>query len=703
MSIRKRLILTFFICLCITLGSIAFVIFSSAGKSANNYFNTLAASHLDRVEERIETFMEPGAMSVRYLAELPVVRNSRDKLTSYLSAAETVRLLYANHPPYERQVYDEFIRVANSNANYGLVFMANDDGQYAQAPEGSVKTAGYDPRKRSWYAESMQDKNDVTITSPYLTTGGGVVCSIMIKTRDLDGKPLGLLGVDYSLESLTKDLDRRRIMKTGYLVVFDKNGRIMADGHHSDHVSMDPKDYPELRKSMAAAPDGILKGMDAQGNREYAVIRTLSVMGWKIAVVFDESELMESAYDMLRTIMITSGGIVLLAFAILVFLSRSIVRPIKELQDDIVVFARGDLSREFKTRGRDEIAIMGKHLQEMADNLKQIIGSVKKASNGIIDSAREFSALAEQTNASAENFSASVENIDSNLESLALTGQEVKSSVGEVADGARATSEKGSDIAHRVEDAMSAGENGMNAVRRAVSGIDEVAVNVSETAKSIQELGARTRQIQGFVARIGGIANQTNLLALNAAIEAARAGEAGRGFAVVAGEVRKLAEESNIAAKNIEELAGVITGDLDRVVAISIDNTKVSENARGLSRETEEIIASMLSYLKEITEATRNLATVSDRQAASGEEIAGAVQEIATKVESTVRAGESIRSGVGGVASTAQRMAERVDDLAGLADNLHEMLSFFRMGDPVPAAALSPKPPIKPSARKNKS
>jgi methyl-accepting chemotaxis protein len=183
------------------------------------------------------------------------------------------------------------------------------------------------------------------------------------------------------------------------------------------------------------------------------------------------------------------------------------------------------------------------------------------------------------------------------------------------------------------------------------------------------------------VEQIGGIADQTNLLALNAAIEAARAGEAGRGFAVVAEEVRKLAEDSNIAAKSIAELAGTITGDLDVLVNMSLENAKESENAKVLSHETEEIIGSMISYMREISSATQDLAAVSEEQAASSEEIADAVRNIADGVHRTSDAGENIRLGIGGVASAAERMAVGAENLSKLAVNLQGLLAFFKMED----------------------
>jgi methyl-accepting chemotaxis protein len=375
----------------------------------------------------------------------------------------------------------------------------------------------------------------------------------------------------------------------------------------------------------------------------------------------------------------SSAAAILLGIALGVAIARMITGPIRKIQQSVKTLSEGDLSSAFDASGKDELAQMGGSLQYMADNLKNIIGSVKDASNHINETAQEFSALAEETNASVEEFRANVGEMGTNLNALASTGEEVNASVEEVAAGAQSTAERGTDIARQVDEAMSAGNNGMNAVRNAVSGIEGVAKNAANAARSVQELGARTRQIQGFVAQIGGIADQTNLLALNAAIEAARAGDAGRGFAVVAEEVRKLAEESNVAAKSIAELAETITGDLDSVVGISIENEKASQGASDLSRETERIIASMIAYLKNISSSTQDLAAVSQEQAASSEEIAEAVQNIATRVGNAAEAGDNIRSGVGDVAAAAERMAQGAETLSNLAGELMDLLMFFKM------------------------
>ncbi|GHV27734.1 hypothetical protein FACS1894167_03260 [Synergistales bacterium] len=320
-------------------------------------------------------------MSVKYLADMKLVRNSRGKLTSYLDTTETTTLWYAKHPPYERLIYDEFIRIHNSNRNYGLVFMANEDGQYAQAPEGHIKMAGYDPRLRSWYKEVMANSREVTVTSPYLTTGGGVVCSIMVKTHDLQGRPLGMLGVDYSLEGLTQDLDSRSILQTGYLVIFDANGRIITDGHHPEYASMDPEEYPDWRKEMAAASEDALSGTGARGVNEYVVLRTMKDTGWRLAVIFDETEILRGSYKMMRMILPASVVVLLIALVASLFLAKSIVRPIEELIDASAIISGGEYERSEEVRKKlnDKLSVTGQgESRKLAESLSLTLNTLQE-------------------------------------------------------------------------------------------------------------------------------------------------------------------------------------------------------------------------------------------------------------------------------------------------------------------------------------
>ncbi|MDR1274964.1 MAG: response regulator [Candidatus Accumulibacter sp.] len=382
--------MTFSICLSTACCGIAFAVFSKAGNLAHEAFRAQAISQLQRVEDHIEAFLEPGVMSVSYLAKLDLVRASRGKLSNYVATTEATTLHYADNTPYERRIYDEFIRVKRVNDNFDLVFMANDDGGYLQTPEGRFKPPGYDPRKRDWYEESIRDPRKVTISRPYLTNGGGVVCSILIKTTDADGKSLGLLGVDYLLDSLVRNLVGRRILKTGYLVVFDSQGKILTDSRHPEYVSMEPEDYPDLRRRIAQTDDDDeFFGVGAQGVEEYVVTRTIKGIGWKLAVIFDKSETLEPSYALLRTTLLVSGAIILLAIMCVMILGGNIVRPIEDMVEASVLISGGEYERSETVRknlleklnvtGEGEIRKLSLSLRSMLDALQQRIEAAHAA------------------------------------------------------------------------------------------------------------------------------------------------------------------------------------------------------------------------------------------------------------------------------------------------------------------------------------
>jgi methyl-accepting chemotaxis protein len=372
---------------------------------------------------------------------------------------------------------------------------------------------------------------------------------------------------------------------------------------------------------------------------------------------------------------------IVFTLSLALLIARFITRPLAVMEENIAKFSEGDLTIHYNVTGRDALSRMGYAILKMADALRLVISKVKEAGDEVSQSAQDFSAVAEETNASVEEFRANIDEMSSNLNNLAAASEEVNASVEEVAAGAQTTAEKGTDIARKVETAMSAGEVGVNSVRSVVEGITRVATSSAEATAAIMELGNRAKQIQNFVTQIGGIAGQTNLLALNAAIEAARAGDAGRGFAVVAEEVRKLAEESNVAAKNIADIASQISSDLDKIVSYAEANAQDSNNAKELSAETEEAISNMISNLREIAASTQDLAAVSEEQAASSEEIAEAVQNMSTKINDSSNASENIRNSSQEVAAASERIAARSEGLANLAAMLQDQLTFFNIGE----------------------
>jgi len=148
---------------------------------------------------------------------------------------------------------------------------------------------------------------------------------------------------------------------------------------------------------------------------------------------------------------------------------------------------------------------------------------------------------------------------------------------------------------------------------------------------------------------------------------------------VVAEEVRKLAEESNEAAKKIADLASIITKDLDKVVSAAEGNARDSHESSALAEDTRETIDKMMEALSRIASATQDMAAVSEEQAASSEEIASAVQNIASRVTSSASSAEMVRGQMAEVGTSAERVAQGSEQIAGLAAELNGLVHAFKI------------------------
>jgi len=400
---------------------------------------------------------------------------------------------------------------------------------------------------------------------------------------------------------------------------------------------------------------------------------------------------------------------ILLGVIISLVITMAITKPLSTYQVELREFSQGDLIIHSEPiEGKDEFADMWVSLCNMSSVLNKTISSALTASEKMDAMAHDFSSnLVQKMSTSIESLKVHMNETTVNLEDLVSTSGRVNVSVQEVALGAQSTAEKSTDIATKVDHAMSIGEEGRKFVNLVVNSTNNVKESSSKATGAALELSDRARQIQSFVTQIGGIADQTNLLALNAAIEAARAGEAGRGFAVVAEEVRKLAEESNMAAKSIAELAGTITNELDKLVSLANEDAENSQTAQKLSLNTEESISKMLGYLREIATATQDLAAVSEQQAESSEEITASVQEIALKANDAAKAGENFKENIEDIVDATDYISHSAEEIVSIADDLQAKLAFFshhheETEKTKPDSSSSKLLPSKNSAKQNK-
>jgi methyl-accepting chemotaxis protein len=243
---------------------------------------------------------------------------------------------------------------------------------------------------------------------------------------------------------------------------------------------------------------------------------------------------------------------------------------------------------------------------------------------------------------------------------VATALQEMNVTVQQVSEN----SSKASDASRK---AAETARHGGSIVDETLAKMQVIAESVRSTASRVQELGKSSDQIGRIIGVINDIADQTNLLALNAAIEAARAGEQGRGFAVVADEVRKLAERTTTATKEIAQMIETVQQGTKLAVGAMEEGTRQVEEGVRTTNKAGEALREIIQMSEQVGDMIAQIATAATEQSSATDEINRSMEQISNLVKES--------------ASGAQQSAKACQDLSGMAFELQKIVANFNVGD----------------------
>jgi methyl-accepting chemotaxis protein len=392
---------------------------------------------------------------------------------------------------------------------------------------------------------------------------------------------------------------------------------------------------------MAAARSELMKSLGALANR-----------GGQLEAAARQDEVAAESRAKLMLVVFVLVGLVV-GFAFTYYIASNITVRVSRMMATIQAIAENDLSiDDVEVRSLDEIGRCGALLNGMKNTLRQTIQYVARNAELVASAAVELSSSSQQLLENANEQKHQSHQIASTMHEMSATIAEVSASASRAAQGA--------------VDARQEAHQGGQVVGQTVDAMQSLTDASRATSEQIEGLARSSNEIGKVISVISEIADQTNLLALNAAIEAARAGEQGRGFAVVAGEVRRLAERTGQATREVGGLIANIQNEAKKAVeSIKAEIVHVNDSAESVSRAGASITG-IIQASDNVKDMISQIATASIQQSAATEEVNRTMAEIARVIDLSTNG--------------TQDSARACADLSHLAVELQDLVSQFRLG-----------------------
>jgi methyl-accepting chemotaxis protein len=569
--------------------------------------------------------------------------------------------------------------VAKENKVYDSIGYIRPDGSYINSTGATGSLAD-----RDYFPKAM--RGETVISDPVIARSTGHLVTIVAVPVKVNGQVTGVLYGSVDMEGLSKKVLSIKIGQTGYAYVMQQNGLTIIHPDKEVAMKLNAVSEPKLPEILRAVNARIVKGEKGFATYEYGGVKKMVSFApiegakWFLAVNVPEAEVTGTLAALTTISLVTVVVVLVVAALFIAWFARRIARPVQQLEAAANRIAAGDISlARLDIDSNDEIGRLGHSFEQMARNLRTLIQKILGATDQVAASSEELTASSEQSAQAANQIAAAITEVAAGSEKQLTAANESAAIVEQMKASIQQIAANANQAAAQSSQAAETAKAGDRKVEQAVAQMGQIETAVTTSAQVVSKLGERSKEIGQIVDTISGIAGQTNLLALNAAIEAARAGEQGRGFAVVAEEVRKLAEQSQEAAKKIADLIGEIQGDTDQAVAAMNNGTReVKAGAEAVDaagsafREIAGLVAQVAGQVKEISAAMQQLASGSQQIVAAVKQIDELGKKAAGDSQSVSAAAEEQLASMEEIASSSQSLAK-------LAQDLQTAVAQFRM------------------------
>jgi methyl-accepting chemotaxis protein len=617
---------------------------------------------------------------------LETIKQTKQSIENYATSFEQ-SAIQMSHDPNVQQITahteylpwmtESFKAFMESHKDVQAVYVGTKDKKmliYPQ-PTNPPLAKDYDPTSRPWYKIAIE-KNVVSWTEAYIDgiTGKSIISVAIPITNSFNNNEfVGVLAMDISLDVLSKNTNSIVIGKSGYVTILDGKKNTLT--HKNKEQIGKPMPIEAITKAIDEKKEGNVEYTWEESGvkqKKFAAFARIDKLNWTIMATMYMNEIQADTSSIITSNLLIGLGCLILVILIAVLFSNSIIKPIKALLDYMEKIKNGDFSVRIKVDSKDEIGQLASGFNAMIEDVGNLIKNIQIVSDEVNESSETLAATSEETSASGESVTKAVEEIAigaSEQASEAQKGVELTIMLSDKINELQVNTIK---MLATTGDVDKVNLNGVKVIGELKGKNDLNEISILKIESAILELNNKAKNITNMLGTISSIAEQTNLLALNASIEAARAGEAGRGFAVVADEIRKLAEGSSEATKEINEIVNGIQNESSKTVEIMKEVKDISNQQSNAVDEVNNSFEHISSAIKDITENIKTFSQFVDEVNSDKDSIVDAINNISAVSEQTAAASEEVTASmeqqglaIQGVSTAAEKLNEQVLKLNG--------------------------------------
>lgn len=627
------------------------------------------------IQKQKESFQSIVETNTKAMDQWLKYRKSEVELAAKTPTIQSYQAYQALQP----DLITPFLKVIQEQSNvYESVAVIGEDGRiFADSTNTMV---GLNLKDREYFKKGMNGESSFSEILISKGTGNRIL-NITSPIHSPDGKVVGVLAASINFE-----LFLRTFMHTEdqnlFILLVDEVDRLQFStlpeliGKTIEEAQLGEAYSTILKNSKSA----IGAEINTNAGKEYLIsYAPITETGYSLIYNIPLDIVLASANAMQTSMLfvMTIAAVTVIILAIII--SGTISKPIIRVIEQVKRIATGDLTHSVSVKGNDEIAQLGRHIQDMTDQLRELLGKVAQTSEQVAASSEQLTASAEEASRATEQISSSAQQIAAGAEQQVTNTGVSQKIVTKMSSEISQISELSQNVTVLSDAAVDTSAKGTQVVVQSMEQMKHIEETTTRIAQTVNELSNKSTEIEAIISVITGIANQTNLLALNAAIEAARAGEHGRGFAVVADEVRKLAEQSGHAAEQISNIIQQIQQDIrismtemtDGLAAVQA-GTQLTSQAQDSFTAISRSVSDVYGQIQKVTAAIKELQAGSDQMVTSIESVQRISQDFAGTTQEVAAASEEQNASMEEISATSMTLAR-------MAENLQESVNSFKL------------------------